>query len=80
MLLTAPFSVYLGGLGLDEGQTVGGQFGVQIIGALATLVWCGIATFILLKIVGVVTPLRADEDDERQGLDLTQHEERGYIL
>jgi Amt family ammonium transporter len=80
LLLTAPLSVYLGGLGLDDGQTVGGQFGVQLIGALATLVWCGLATFILLKIIGVVTPLRAEEDDERQGLDLTQHEERGYIL
>ncbi|MGD8339871.1 MAG: ammonium transporter [Gammaproteobacteria bacterium] len=80
LLLTAPFSVYLGGLGLDDGQTVAGQFGVQMTGAVATLVWCGVMTFVLLKIVGAMTPLRAEDDDERQGLDLTQHDERGYNL
>jgi Amt family ammonium transporter len=80
LLLTAPLSLYLGGLGLDDGQTVGGQFVVQLTGAVATLVWCGVATFVLLKLIGAVTPLRAEEDDERQGLDLTQHDERGYNL
>jgi Amt family ammonium transporter len=80
LLLTAPLSLYLGGLGLADGQSVGGQFVVQLTGAVATLVWCAIATFVLLKLIGVVTPLRAEEDDERQGLDLTQHDERGYNL
>jgi Amt family ammonium transporter len=80
LLLTAPLSLYLGGFGLDDGQTVGGQFVVQLTGAVATLVWCGVATFVLLKLIGVVTPLRAEEDDERQGLDLTQHDEQGYNL
>ncbi|MDX1562489.1 MAG: ammonium transporter [Gammaproteobacteria bacterium] len=80
LLLTAPLSLYLGGLGLPDGQSVGGQFMVQLIGAGATIVWCGVATFVLLKLVGIVAPLRAPEDDERQGLDLTQHDERGYNL
>jgi len=81
LLMTAPFSVYLGGVApLADGQTVGGQFLVQLTGAVATVAWCGIATFVLLKLIGIVSPLRASEDDERQGLDLTQHEERGYIL
>ena len=80
LLLAAPLSLYLGGHGMPDGQTVGGQFIVQLTGAVATLVWCGVATFVLLKLIGVVTPLRATDDDERQGLDLTQHEERGYIL
>jgi len=80
LLLTAPLSLYLGGLGLDDGQTVGGQLGVQLTGALATVIWCGVVTFVLLKLINIVTPLRADEDEERQGLDVTQHEERGYIL
>jgi len=87
LLLTAPLSLYLGGKGLADhtglglpDQTVTGQFMVQLLGAGATVVWCAIATFVLLRIIGVVTPLRAEEDDERQGLDLTQHEERGYIL
>jgi len=80
LLLTAVFSSVAGGLGLPEGQTMGGQFVVQLTGALATVAWCAVATFVLLKLIGVIVPLRAAEDDERQGLDLTQHEERGYIL
>ncbi len=80
LLLTAVFSSAAGGLGLPDGQTMGGQFVVQLTGAVATLVWCGVATFVLLRLIAVIVPLRADEDDERQGLDLTQHEERGYII
>jgi Amt family ammonium transporter len=80
LLLTAVFSSAAGGLGLPDGQTIGGQFVVQLTGAVATLVWCGVATYVLLKLIGMIVPLRADEDDERQGLDLTQHEERGYNL
>jgi Amt family ammonium transporter len=80
LLLAAPLSLYLGGHGMPDGQTVGGQFVVQLTGAVATVLWCGLATFGLLKLVGVLTPLRVNEDDERQGLDQTQHEERGYIL
>ena len=80
LLLTAVFSVYAGGVGLPEGQTLGGQFVVQLTGALATVAWCAVATFVVLKVTGVVTKLRAETDDERQGLDLTQHDERGYNL
>jgi Amt family ammonium transporter len=80
LLLTAVFSSVAGGLGLPEGQTIGGQFVVQLTGAVATVAWCGIATFLVLKLTGAIVPLRVAEDDERQGLDLTQHEERGYIL
>jgi Amt family ammonium transporter len=53
---------------------------VQLTGALATVAWCAVATFVLLKLTGVLTALRAEGDDERQGLDLTQHDERGYNL
>jgi Amt family ammonium transporter len=81
LLMTAPFSVFLGGVvPLADDRTVGGQLLVQLTGAVATVVWCGVATFVLLKLIGIVTPLRAPEDDERQGLDLTQHDERGYNL
>jgi Amt family ammonium transporter len=81
LLLTGFFSVWAGGVApLPDGQTIGGQFVVQGIGAIATGLWCGIATFVLLKLVGILTPLRVSADDERQGLDLGQHEERGYNL
>jgi Amt family ammonium transporter len=80
LLLTAVFSAIAGGVGLPEGQTMGGQFVVQLTGALATVAWCAVATFVLLKLIGSMTALRAEGDDERQGLDLTQHDERGYNL
>jgi Amt family ammonium transporter len=80
LLLTAIFSATAGGVGLPEGQTMGGQFLVQLTGALATLAWCGVASFVLLKLTNLVVPLRVSPDDESQGLDLSQHEERGYNL
>jgi len=81
LLLTAVFSVWAGGVvPFADDQTMGGQFLVQLTGAVATVAWCAIGTFVVLKLIGFVVPLRVDEDDERQGLDLAQHEERGYIL
>jgi Amt family ammonium transporter len=84
LLLTAVFaSTELGvfsGLGLAEGQTVTGQIMVQAMGATATLIWCGIVTFVLLKIVAALTGLRVSEEEETEGLDLVLHDERGYNL
>ena len=39
-----------------------------------------VATFVLLKLTNMVTPLRVSEDDETEGLDLVLHNERGYDL
>ena len=81
LLLTAVFSApALDGLGLPAGVTVARQLGVQLLGATATAVWCGIATFVLLKIVNAVVPLRVSREQENEGLDLVLHEERGYSL
>jgi Amt family ammonium transporter len=52
----------------------------QLIGAVATLVWSGVATFVILKLVNVVVPLRVSPEQENEGLDLVLHEERGYSL
>ena len=80
LLLCAVFvSAGLGGMGYAEGMDMGSQLGVQAIGLLATAAWTALATWVILKIVGVITPLRVSEEDEIEGLDLTQHEERGYI-
>jgi len=70
----------LGGAGLAEGMTIGSQLGVQITGVVATLVFTAVATFIILKIVDVVVGLRVTDEQETEGLDISQHEERGYIL
>jgi len=80
LLLTAVFSATAGGLGLDEGVTIGEQLAIQSIGVVATAVWCGVATFVILKLVGALTPLRVTADEENEGLDLVLHEERGYNL
>jgi Amt family ammonium transporter len=81
LLLTAPFSTAaLDGFGLTEGVTAGKQFLTQLAGAGATIAWCGIATFVLLKVVNLLLPLRVTPEQENEGLDLVLHEERGYSL
>jgi Amt family ammonium transporter len=74
-ILTGVFAVEaIGGTpGLLEGNP--GQVGTQIYGILATMAYCAIATFILLKIVGAVIGLRVAEDSEREGLDIALHGE-----
>lgn len=69
-----------GGAGLAEGMTIGSQVGVQIIAVVAVVIWTAVASFIALKIAGVICGLRVSDDDERIGLDITQHEEKGYNL
>ncbi|MBT8123537.1 MAG: ammonium transporter [Gammaproteobacteria bacterium] len=69
-----------GGAGLAEGMTISSQVGVQIQGVLAVLVWTVVATFIILKVINVIIGIRVDEQDETQGLDVTQHEETGYNM
>jgi Amt family ammonium transporter len=70
----------LGGAGLPEGGTIGGQVLVQLTGVVATLAWSGILTFLILKALDATLGLRVSAEDETQGLDVAMHEERGYIL
>ena len=80
-LLTAFFAAAsLGGMGLAEGTTMGSQFGVQVIGVVAVLVWSVVVSYIIIKIVSAMVGLRVGEDDEIEGLDLVSHGERGYDL
>jgi len=70
-------------LGVFSGQhdiVIGDQLGIQAIGALATLAYTAVFTWIILKVVDMVVGNRVAEDEETEGLDLTQHEERGYDL
>ncbi len=69
-----------GGAGLAEGVTMGQQLWVQSQGILAVLVWTIIATFVVLQIIKVVVGLRVDDQQETEGLDITQHEEAGYNM
>jgi Amt family ammonium transporter len=80
-ILTGVFAdASLGGAGLAEGMTIGSQVWVQFVSVIGTLVYGGIVSFILLKIIDGVIGLRVDEEQETEGLDLALHDERGYIL
>jgi Amt family ammonium transporter len=70
----------LGGAGYAEGVTMGSQVGVQLIGVIATLAWTAIATFVILKVIDAILGLRVSDEQETEGLDITQHDERGYII
>jgi Amt family ammonium transporter len=59
---------------------MGGQFMIQLIGILATLVWCCVGSFALLKVINLIVPLRVSAEEETEGLDLVLHEESGYNL
>jgi Amt family ammonium transporter len=74
-VLTGVFAVEaIGGTaGALEGNV--GQIGTQIYGILATIVYSGIASFVLLKVIDLVIGLRVDSDSEREGLDITLHGE-----
>jgi len=52
------------------------QLWVQIEGVLATIAYSGVVTFIILKVIDLVIGIRVEADDERMGLDLSQHGER----
>ncbi|PHP68511.1 ammonia channel protein [Zhengella mangrovi] len=73
-IFTAPG---LGGTGAAD-YSIAGQTLVQIEAVAITIVWCGVLSFILYKIVDVIVGLRVESDEERQGLDLTSHGEAAY--
>ncbi|MCK5901749.1 MAG: ammonium transporter [Cocleimonas sp.] len=70
------------GSGFADGiSSIGGQMQVQIIGVAATIVYTAIVSYLLFKLVGLmVGGLRVTSDQEAQGLDIVDHEERGYNL
>ena len=68
------------GQGLAEGMTIASQVNIQLIGVLSTFAYTAVATYIILKIVDMITGLRVSAEEEQQGLDIVSHEERGYDL
>ncbi|MDG1143596.1 MAG: ammonium transporter [Burkholderiales bacterium] len=67
-----------GGVGYGEGVTMGSQVAIQIEGVVITILWSGIASLILIKIVDGIVGIRPTEDEEREGLDATSHGEAAY--
>ena len=81
-LLTGVFCApSLGGEGFKEGwESISGQFYGQFISVIITIVWSLVVSVIAFYIAGKIAGLRVIEEDERAGLDLTSHGERGYNL
>lgn len=80
ILLTSFFGAEaLGGGGLAEGMTMGSQFGVQVLGLVATAVWSLVICYILVKVLDLTLGLRVSEEDEIEGLDITAHGERTHL-
>ena len=73
-IFTAPG---LGGTGGD-GYSVIGQTWIQIQAVGITIIWCGVASFVLYKLVDMMFGLRVDADTERKGLDIEVHGESAY--
>src|SRR6266851_2738861 len=77
----------LGGAGIMDyavGKIADYEFGTQVIAqfkaVLTTLVWSGVVSFILYKVVDILVGLRAPVEEEREGLDITDHGERAYTM
>ena len=56
------------------------QFIIQLKGIVVIGLWTAVASWIILKILGSLMPLRVTEEEEYEGLDVTEHEERSYDL
>ena len=56
------------------------QVGIQALSVAATIVFCFVITFIIMKALDAAVGLRVSEEDEAVGLDLSLHSETGYNL
>jgi Amt family ammonium transporter len=80
-LLTGVFAS--NALGIFSGQeqiAILDQVGVQAIGAFSVLFYTLAVTWVVLRIVGALIPLKVSADEEHEGLDLVLHNERGYDI
>jgi Amt family ammonium transporter len=67
--------------GVADGLLFGNpaQLGIQAVAVGAAILFSGIGSFVLLKIVGVIIPLRAESAEEGLGMDVSQHGEEAYV-
>lgn len=81
-VLTGVFAAEIfGGFGLGEGiATISAQVGVQVLGVVVTILYAGILSIVIFKLIDWTIGLRVTEEQEIQGLDLSLHDERNYIL
>ena len=69
-----------GGVGYAEGRHMASQVGVQLAGVVVTMIWSGILTWLIVKLVEVLIGMRVAQEEETEGLDTVLHNEKGYNL
>ena len=80
-ILTGVFvASQFGGVGLAEGVSISDQVMIQIKAVGAVIIWTAVASFICLKAADLICGLRIDQESETNGLDISEHEEKGYNL
>ncbi len=81
-ILTGVFAApALGGAGLADGVSgIGAQVWIQFLSVMATLVYGGVVSLLILLVLKATIGLRVNEEQETEGLDIALHDERGYIL
>jgi Amt family ammonium transporter len=79
-LLAGVFVGVLGGAGLRDGMSMGGQVWVQFVGVAATFAYSAALSWLLLRMVDALVGLRVSGDQETEGLDIVLHDEAGYNL
>jgi Amt family ammonium transporter len=81
-VFAAPTLGVFSGQGFAEGvASISQQFSIQMIGVIAVLLYTAIVTYVIFKVIAIMTNgLRVTEDEESEGLDIVSHEERGYDL
>ena len=67
--------------GVQDGLLAGNpkQLLIQATAVAAVIVYSGVVSFVILKVISLISPLRADAQDERQGLDISLHGEEAYL-
>lgn len=66
--------------GFEDIESIGAQVWWQTASVLVTIVWSGVSSFIILFLIDKTIGLRVSSEDEDRGLDLSLHDERGYIM
>ena len=84
--MASALGIALGGSGIydyvankvADGYSIGGQLLVQGTGVIVTVVWSALVAFVAFKVADLVLGLRVPADEEREGLDITSHDESAY--
>jgi len=77
-MMTAVFAARTLGGYTPNGLGIASQMGAQLLGIAVTLAWSGVSAFVILKVLDRAIGLRVTRPQEQEGLDLSEHDERGY--